>query len=41
MISTRVKPPRRLLSLFNIVFFLFISCLFDCVRGIRRRVETL
>ena len=32
MISTRVKPPRRLLSLFNIAicFLFFIVCLFDC-----------
>src|SRR5438270_5278863 len=32
IISTRVKPPRRLLSLFNIAnCFLFLYCLFDCV----------
>src|SRR5206468_7141711 len=31
IISTRVKPPRRLLSLFNIAnCFLFLYCLFDC-----------
>src|SRR6202795_1321864 len=35
IISTRVKPPRRLLSLFIIFGF---SCLFDCVfRDLHRR----
>src|SRR5437667_7628291 len=30
MISTRVKPPRRLLSLFNMLIAFFLSCWFDC-----------
>src|SRR5205823_2162938 len=35
MISTRVKPPRRLLSLFNIANFLFFSIFLIALRSTR------
>src|SRR6266436_4955866 len=38
MISTRVKPARRLLSLFNMLFAFFLSCLFDCDPRYRPRM---
>src|SRR5687768_9404105 len=43
MISTRVKPPRRLLSVFNMLFAFYLSlvCLFDCDPRFPPRIWTL